>query len=190
LNSAVIRPLGILGLKPNSATAKEHINSIDGKLKTTFQKIKEELNDYRDSINQNTNEIQGNYEYTCKLESKIDKLSERVDELSMFIQQLTGKKKEYEQFTVSSLTTKEQEIFLVIYMSENEINYKELARKTGLTENLVVCYVTNLITKGVLITKRYYENEVFIRVDKEFKEVQAKHNILNINESVSEAMIA
>jgi hypothetical protein len=190
LSFRVNKPIGIFGLKQNSSTAKEHINSVDDKLKKTFVKIKEELNDYRESINQNTNEIQGNYEYTCRLESKIDKLSERVDELSMFIQQLTGREKEYERFSVSSLTTKEQEIFLTIYMSEREISYKDLARKTGLTENLVVCYVTNLITKGVLITKRYFENEILLGVDKEFKEVQAKHNILNINESVSEAMLA
>jgi hypothetical protein len=188
LIGSVIKPLGILSLRHNSATGKEH--SIDGKLKQSFKMIKEELNDYRESINQNTNEIQGNYEYTCRLESKIDKLSERVDELSMFLQQLTGIEKEYEKFTVSSLTTKEQEIFLVVYMSENEITYKELARKTGLTENLVICYVTNLVTKGVMITKRHCENDVFLGIDREFKEVQAKHNILKINETISEAMLA
>ena len=173
-----------------SSSNKKKFEQVEKNLKASFKNIKEELNDYRESINQNTNEIQANYEYLCRLDSKIDKISERVDEFSMFIQQLTGNKRDYEQFNVSALTSKEQEVFLAIYMSDNEISYKELGRKCGLTENLVVCYVTNLITKGVLITKRYIDNEVLLGIDKEFKNVQAKYNILKINESISHAMIA
>lgn len=155
------------------------------KLKDAFTKIKEELNDHRETLNQNTNEIQSNYELLCRLESKLDKLEERVDELSLFVKQ-EGKKDGCHQFNVSSLTRKEQEVFMTIYSCEEGVTYYQIAKKTGLTEDLVVGYVTNLIAKGVPLIKRYLANGVVVYLDEDFKRLQAQQNILNINESIGQ----
>ena len=40
------------------------------------RRIKEEFDEHLGSINENTNEIQANYEYLCNTDSKIDKLNE------------------------------------------------------------------------------------------------------------------
>jgi len=175
--------------KSEKADSRKCLSSIDNNLKKAFHKIKSELNDHKESINQNTNEIQGNYEYMCRIDSRLDKLSERIDELSLFIQQLTGTESEENKFTVSALTTKEQEVFMAIYMHDDEATYRDIGRKTGLTENLVLCYVTNLITKGVPIIKRYSGSEIKITIDTEFKKLQTKQNVLRINESVSQAVM-
>ncbi|MBN2458248.1 hypothetical protein JXB31_03915 [Candidatus Woesearchaeota archaeon] len=179
LNSA---GLNITGLN----TTTKGLNAAG--LKSAFLKIKEEMDDYRETINQNTNEIQGNYEYICRLDSKIEKLAERMDEITLFIEQLSGRQRSEDKFTVSALTSKEQEVFMAIYLL-NEAGYKDIARRTGLTENLVVCYVTNLITKGVPLIKKYVANEVRLAIDNEFKQVQAKENILKINENISQAVM-
>ena len=81
---------------------------MEGTLKDAFNVVREELDDHREAINQSTNEIQTNYEYLCKLDSKIEKLGERIDELTMFIKQLKGQ--EQKKFIVSRLTRKEQEV--------------------------------------------------------------------------------
>jgi DNA-binding CsgD family transcriptional regulator len=163
-------------------------NSDLGKLKNTlknaFMKIKGEFDDHRDSINQNTNEIQSNYEYLCRIDSKIDKLSERIDELTMFMQQDQSSK----DYKVSDLTSREKEVFLVLYANEAELGYKEIARKSGLTENLVICYISNLMTKGIPILKKYVEGDAKLIIDPDFKEYQMKNNVVGINETLSHSV--
>jgi hypothetical protein len=169
--------------KSNSDDCK-HINSMKINLKGAFDKIKDEMNDYRESINQNTNEIQANYEYMCRMESKIDKLSEKLEELYLIVIQ-DRKEKIDEKYNVQPLTRKEQEIFMVIYLNSQGSTYNEISRKTGLDENMVICYVTNLIAKGVPLIKKYLSNGIRVFIDDEFKQLQAKENILKINSSVS-----
>lgn len=177
--------MSVLG---KSSKRENLFNEIHTRLKGSFSKIKEELDDYRECLNQNTNEIQSNYEYICRLDAKIDKLAERLDELTMVVQQSKEPCEQKEQFSVSTLTRKEQEIFMAIYVSDNGASYAEIARKAGLTENLVVCYATNLIAKGVPLIKQYLANGVRLYIDENFRQVQAKQNILKINESVAQSI--
>lgn len=177
--------MGCTNLKENS------IKVMESRLKNSFSKIKDELNDHRECLNQNTNEIQGNYEYLCRLESKIDKLTERLDEISLFLEKANNNKEEAdeEKFTVSTLTRKEQEVFMAIYIAEAGATYADISKRTGLNENLIVCYVTNLIAKGVPLMKRYLANGVRLYIEEEFKRVQAQKNILQISESVAYSII-
>jgi len=161
----------------------KHFLKVEEKLKLAFSSIKEEITDHKDSINQNTNEIQSNYEYLCKLESKIDKLTERVDELTLFI---TNDSTQANEYSLSPLTQREQEVFLALYTSECDfVTYKHLVRVTQLGENLVVNYINNLIMKGVPVIKRYINSEVQVSLDPAFKALQAKNNLVKINEVVS-----
>ena len=52
--------------------------------KVSFSKIKEELDVHLDSINENTNEINANFEHILKVEQKVDKLSEKFEEIHKF----------------------------------------------------------------------------------------------------------
>ena len=63
--------------------------------------------------------------------------------------------------------------------------YSELARRLCLTENLVMNYVTNLIEKGVPLVKKYQNNTVHIKLDSEFREAQAKLNLVKVHESLN-----
>ena len=162
----------------------------EDKLKATFNKIKEEFEDHLDSINENTNEIHSNYEYLCDLDSKIDKLNEKLDEVMMFMNHLSKKspKSNKHEFIIESLTRKEQEIFLALYTLEQDkepITYIEIARFLCITPYLTQNYVTNLIEKGIPIQKRYNDNKVALTLNPQFRELQAKKNIVKINESVS-----
>lgn len=172
---------------PDNRKRENLLAMMHNKIKDAFSKVKDELNEHRECLNQNTNEIQANYEYLCRLENKIDKLSERLDELSLFFEK-NNTEKDSEKFSVSTLTRKEQEVFMAIYMQEDGCTYCQIGRNTGLTENLVVCYVTNLIAKGVPLIKRYLSNGVVLYLDNEFKQIQAKKNILQISESVSKSV--
>lgn len=161
------------------------ITEIDQKFKSAFARLKQEMTEHLTSINQNTNEIQSNYEFLLELESKINKLSERMDELSMYLG-LGGKSKYYE---VKSLNRREQEVFLLLYTLKEggSITYQMIARRLALTESLVQNYVANMIAKGVPVIKRYINNNVHLSLDPHFKALQAKENIAGIHRKLSES---
>jgi hypothetical protein len=161
------------------------INELKVSLRSAFTKIKAEFDEHREAINENTNEIQSNYEYLCKLDAKIDKLSERIDELTLFLQQKT----ETPHYNISPLTTREKEVFVALYSSHDALTYKEIGRKTGLSENLVTCYIANLVMKGVPVQKRYVNTEVNVFLEPAFKELQLRENIVGISEAVSKNVL-
>ena len=78
----------------------------------------------------------------------------------------------------------EQEVFLVIYTSEDEkgsVTYRDIAGKLGISEQLAGNYVTSIIEKGVPIIKKYLNSRPHLRLDPEFKTLQTKENILQLS---------
>ncbi len=141
---------------------------------------REELDDHRLAINENTNEIAATNEFLNELNLKLDKMAERLDELTLLVKGARQEKK----FDVRPLSGKEKEVFQALYLlteSQPFVSYDQLARKTCLTKELVMSYVTSMIQKGVPLLKRYEGNSVFMRVEPNFREKQAKENILGIN---------
>ena len=155
-------------------------------MKKNFDAVKEELDGHLDSINENTNEIQANYEYMCELDSKIDKLSERIDEITMVLRRIAGnallpKEPEYQ---IKPLTRAEKEVFTELYTLEQEeraITYQIVARRLALTIDMVQNHVSNLIEKGVPICKKYSESEVYIYLDEQFKAIQTRKNLVGVH---------
>lgn len=150
-----------------------------------FAKIKHDFEEHLQAINENTNEISANYEYICELESKLDKLSERVDQIQMCMESSSNINiAKRNRFDVERLNRREQEVFLVIYTLEEEkgsLTYGDIARKLGISYELAGSYVTSIIEKGVPIIKRYINSKPYLRLDPEFKTLQAKENILQLS---------
>ena len=150
-----------------------------------FTQIKHEFEEHLQAINENTNEIAANYEYICELENKLERLNERVDQIQMHLELGSGislTKRNY--FDVKKLNRREQEVFLVIYTLEEEkgnLTYEDIASKLGISGQLAGSYITSLIEKGVPIIKRYINSKPFLRLDPEFKTLQAKENILQLS---------
>jgi len=154
-------------------------------LRTEFTKIKQEFEEHLQAINENTNEIAANYEYTCELEGKLDKLSERVDQIQMYLESNSNIAfAKGNNFDVKRLNRMEQQVFLVIYTLEEEkgsLTYEDIARKLSISEQLASNYVTSLIEKGVPIMKRYINSKPYLKLDPEFKTLQTKENILQLS---------
>ncbi|MBD3163957.1 HTH domain-containing protein [Candidatus Woesearchaeota archaeon] len=138
------------------------------------------------SINQNTNEISSNYEYLCEMDYKINKLSERLDHMQLFLEQNLGfKKAKKPKFQTKPLSNNEQDVFLVLYMLEEKkgaVTYSDIAARTGLSRDLIANYITRMIEKNIPIIKRYVNNQPLLRLDPQFKRLQAKENILGLNQ--------
>lgn len=154
-------------------------------LKGAFKQIKHEFNEHLETINQNTTEIQSLFDYISEVEQKIDKLNERMDEIQMSI----NPDMTYEQFQVD-LTHREQEVFMVLYAEQQKITPVEMARKLGFTDEMVHRYIYNLITKGIPIIKHFEQDEMYLTLDVKFKDLQARRNVLKINESISRQLMS
>lgn len=173
---------------------RDLLPDMDRKLKAAFKSIKEEFEDHLESINDNTNEIQSNYEYICKLDSRLDKVEEKLEEFALFLKQLSRENKEISQkieFKITPLTEKEKEVFLALYILEEAapVSYKALAQKLAISEALVQNYTGNLIEKGIPIIKKYINNETFLKLNLDFRQLQTKENIVGINIEISKIMV-
>ena len=160
------------------------IDTLKEELDAALQGIREEFDDHLESINDNTNEIQANYEYLCRLDAKIDKLSENIERIQNWFSRFTGMPSEEDQLKEIKLTEKEKEVFLVLYTASNEklVTYADVAKALRESEFLVRSYITNLIEKGVPINKQYIQNTTYLFLDKSFREQQAKTNMLGISQ--------
>lgn len=166
----------IMGFKDLFKRKKDDISPSD----MDFESIREELNDHLNAINESSNEIQSNYELISELDSKIEKLKEKVERLQMILE---DKQVEVEPEPITTLTFREQEVFLVLYTCD-QLTYKDIAHKTGLTELLVQGYIINLIKKGVPIIKKYVGSMIYLSLDREFKEVHTRKSIVKIDPAV------
>lgn len=153
-------------------------------IKKAFDAVKDEMNVHLETINQNGSEIQSIYEYLNELDVKIEKLNERIDSLQMMAVPESA-----EEFSVE-LTNREQEVFLVIYAENGVISAKEIGRRLGFSDEMVNRYVYNMISKGIPILRQYKNEEIFVSLDLKFKDLQARKNVLKIDESISKQLLS
>lgn len=174
-------------LDRDSSSFAKTTSDIQFNLNAAFGQIKADFEEHLAAINGNTNEIQSNYSYLCELDSKIEKLKERMDQLQIFMQKNHGfMAEENKTFEISPLTQNEKRVFLVLYTLDEEkgnVSYKDLAMNLSLTEELVCNYINNMVAKGVPIIKRYLNNKPFLKLNQDFKRLQTKENILEIEQT-------
>jgi hypothetical protein len=164
-----------------------NLNLLDKKLKNAFNGVKKEFNEHLEAINENTNEIQSNYELFIQLDSKIDKLDARLNEIELFLKQFKTNQvyfiddKETNSFVIQPLTADEKKAFKAIYELEAEnvkITYPKLAESLAISSSLAREHVAALIEKGVPITKSYLNQNVFLSLDPKFRDIQTRNNII------------
>jgi predicted transcriptional regulator len=161
----------------------DELDELKKRVKRSFSAVKEEMDDHLYSINRNTDEIHEVYEYLSELDSKLEKLSERMDQFEMQTRPNT-----VPQGIDEPLTRREQEVFMAIYTAEKRVNVADIARQLGYTEKMVTNYLYDLVSKGVPIVKECSKGEMQLSLNAQFKDVQAKQNVLQIEESVAKEL--
>jgi len=165
----------------NIRNDREQMLSSDARdtLSCVLESMREELDDHRLAINETTQETVAQNELVNELNAKLDKLWERVDELTLLIK---GEKPEVE-FKVEPLTEREKEVFKAFYdVTETQpcASYEQVARKCLQSKEIVQNYVTTMIEKGVPILKKYDGTKVFVYLEPKFRAAQAKKNIVGL----------
>jgi len=151
-------------------------------LRGAFQSNKDNLDMHLDSINQNTNEIQSNYEYVAEIDAKVEKLMEKVVEIQMQLNPNAYQN----AFDDIMLSKREQELFLGIYTEEDRISVLNLSKKMGLTLEMCETLISSMKVKGIPVVRQLVNEEMLISLDYTFKDLQARKNILNIDMTISQ----
>jgi biotin operon repressor len=164
---------------------QENLKQMQSGIKSAFKAVKDEMNMHLETINQNTTEIQSIYECLDVIDSKIEKLNERIDSIQM----LLAPEHSSANFEIE-LTNREQEVFLIIYSENACVCAKEIGKKLGFSDEMVNRYIYNMISKGVPLLRHYKDGEIIVSLDLKFRDLQAKKNILKIDESVSKQLLS
>lgn len=138
------------------------------------KQIQDELDDHLTAINENSSEIAQNSDHLTDLEIKFEKLKERVDDIYYMLSRLSNQES-YE------LSKNEKRVFMVLYAIEKTpLSFADIAVRTHMTELSVKAYIFSMINKGIPIVETKLDSQSYFKLDKSFKEKQAKENILRI----------
>lgn len=165
-------------------TKTNELEALRDVLRRSFNDVRVEMDDHLSAINQNTSEVENLYSFLHDLEAKMDKLSERVDEISMMLSPEKGI-----DFSTIRLSRQEQEVFLVLYGLEGPMTPAQVGKKLGLSQQLAAQYLYNLQLKGIPMVARNFNGELFYSLEMKFKDLQARKNLLNIPEDIRKRII-
>jgi len=150
-------------------------------IKDSINTVKDELEDHLTAINENTNEIESNYELIAELAIKLEKIEERLEQVELILHS-----QDIEKQKVDELNHKEKSVFLTIYKQENDyLTYADLAALHDVSEATIRRYVDTLIKKGVPIIKKAMGGIIHFKLNPQFREMQTKHNLVNVRPTVT-----
>ena len=158
-------------------------------VKEELKNLKNELDEHLEAINESTAEIQTSFQCMDELNEKIGKVAERIERIELFLQSHSNFFVEMKSFDIKPLTKTEQQVFMVIYALEDEkglVSCAEIGRKTSLPGYIVSEYIARLLDKGIPLMRKYVNNVPYIKLNPDFKRLQAKENILMIDTAQKE----
>ena len=144
-------------------------------MKKAIEGIRHALEEHLSAINDNTTEIQVVFDYLQEVETKVDKLSQRLDQLQLTLDQ------PLEKTAVVPLNNTEKQIFLILYTEEAAVTAEDISKKTKLSLSVVTESITSLSQKNIPIHRTYFNQQFFFSLKQQFKELQAKENIINLS---------
>ena len=144
-------------------------------MKKKYDVIRTALEDHLKSINENSTEIQALFDYFKEFEIKVERLSQRLDQLQL------NNDQPLENNSVLPLNAVEKKVFLVLYTEETPLSYPEIAQRTSQPIMLIPELISSLTNKGIPFARSFVNNQVFLKIDSRFKERQAKENLVNLS---------
>lgn len=150
----------------------------DDKVRKSFSKLREEMDDQRETLNQLTSELEGVYDWIFQFEQSLQKISEGVAE-----------KQVARQADVVNLTLREQELFVLLYLTQEPLHLTSIADRLGFQELVVQEYADRLMMKGVPVLRQPTSEGLFYSMELKFKERQAKEHLVEIDPRISQELL-
>ena len=153
---------------------------IEKATKSSFKCVKEEMEEHLQSINENTAEIHNTSDHLAELDSRMEKMEQRMDEIHLMFREMLNRSK-----VSIKLNEDEQKIFLILYGEEKFHSTGQIADQFSFSQADVHECLLSMMDKGIPIDKELLNDEPYFKLDTEFKALQAKEKIITIDESIS-----
>ncbi|MBT6774962.1 hypothetical protein HOA91_06370 [Candidatus Woesearchaeota archaeon] len=140
-----------------------------------FHNVRNALEEHLSAINENTSEIQTMFDYLQELDLKIEKLSSRIDHLQL------SQGCNLDKPEVESLNHTERKVFLTLYTEEQPLSFQEIGNRSQLPNSLIPECISSISAKGIPLCRTFCNGQLFINIDKNFKEMQAKEGLINLS---------
>jgi DNA-directed RNA polymerase specialized sigma subunit len=144
-------------------------------MKKNFEAIRSALEEHLSAINENTSEIQALFDYLHEMDVKIEKISQRLDKIQINNSHTCIKQ------SIQPLSQQEKKVFLTLYTQESPLSFSDISKRSHLQTSVVCDCVSSLVRKGIPLQRSHFNNHMFIKIDPNFKELQAKENIINLS---------
>ena len=151
------------------------MSNIIRNIRGEFHNVRQALEEHLSAINENTSEIQSLFNYLQEMDVKMEKLTSRLDQLQLN-QGLPLPKTE-----VQSLNHVEKKVFLVLYTEETPLAFNEIANRAEVPNSIVPECISSLARKGIPLSRTFCNEQLFVKISNEFKEMQAKENVVNLS---------
>ena len=131
------------------------------------------LEEHLNSINENSQEIQALFDYLQDTENRISSIENTLKLLN-----LSSEKK----YSPLKLNETEKKLFQTIYSEDKPLDYQEISDLTSIPLSTVPDCISSLVNKGIPLNRSYINKKLFIGLERQFKDVQMRENILNLGE--------
>ena len=85
------------------------------------------------------------------------------------------------KMSIAPLNQVERKLFLILYTGESLMTYQEISEKAELSVSVIPECISSLIKKGVPLQRSFFNEQIFLRLEPQFKELQAKENLINLS---------
>ena len=157
------------------------VKNFELKIRKSFDKVRQEMDDHLTAINENTSEIQSLYDYIHSVEDKIEKINEKLENIQLFLSNF-GLKVSHEK--IRGLNLKQQELFIVLMREKDYVSYEQLSKQLGFTVEFLRNLVNSLLELNIPVLKRFKDNKDFVKLDDNFKSLQEEKEIVKIDPAV------
>jgi len=153
------------------------MNEIDKAMGAELKKVRQALEEHLTSINDNTTEIQSLFDYLQEIEVKLEKISQRLDQVQIGAEVQSTVTKP----AVAPLTQMEKKVFLTLYTGEMPLSYREISERSGISPSIVHECISSLTSKGIPLVRSFCNDQMFFKLEPLFREAQAKENLINLS---------
>jgi hypothetical protein len=140
-----------------------------------FHNVRQALEEHLSAINENTSEIQSLFDFLQEMDVKIEKLTSRLDQMQL------NQGTPLPKLEIQSLNNVEKKVFLVLYTEETSLAFNEIAHRAEVPNSIVPECISSLARKGIPLSRTFCNEQLFVKISKEFKEMQAKENVVNLS---------
>ncbi|MFH1133306.1 MAG: hypothetical protein V1735_02370 [Nanoarchaeota archaeon] len=164
---------------------KRELSRMHDEIAGAFSKVKEELDDHRESINQNGFELHHMEEFLSEIDQKLEKLRSRIDNIELALEQQDILQAQVQP----EFSERERQLLLMLYANEEKhLKLSQIARRLSTTVAMLKLHVQHIQGKGIPLMQEVRDDSIYLWLDSSFRDKQAKLNVLRLNKKMAQSL--